>query len=57
MKKKWKREDYVFGPLHIIVRGYRANAQYGVLLWGDKTHKTLDIWVRQTLITFRRSQP
>jgi len=52
-----KREDYVFGPLHVIVRGYRGGGQFGFLLWGDRRRKTLDIWVRQTLITFRRSQP
>lgn len=48
------RKDLYIGPLHIIIRGYNDDPQYGTLLWGN-TNKTLDIWFNKTLITFRRA--
>ena len=53
-----ERADHHVGPLHVIVRGYTDNPQYGCLLWGgrDGIGRTLDVWVRQTLVTFRFSR-
>ena len=48
------RKDLYIGPLHIIIRGYNDDPQYGTLLWGS-SDKTLDIWFHKTLITFRRA--
>lgn len=51
------RKDWYLGPLHIIVRGYKENSQYGALLWGRKIRSTtLDIWFNKTLITFTRDK-
>lgn len=41
------------GPLHLIVRNYRDDPQYGFLAGGRRGTRTLDIWVRQTLFTLR----
>ena len=48
------RKDLYVGPLHIIMRGYREGPQYGTLFWGREVRNpTLDIWIKQTLFTFR----
>lgn len=49
------RKDLLLGPFHLIVRGYRDSPQYGVLLWGRRRSRTLDIWVYRTLLTLRRN--
>lgn len=49
-----ERKDFYIGPLHIIMRGYRENPQYGMLFWGKNIKDpTLDVWIKQTLFTFR----
>lgn len=50
------RKDFYIGPLHIIIRGYTDDPQYGTLLWGSN-NKTLDIWFNRTLFTFRKAKP
>lgn len=56
--QKYRRRDWFFGPLHLIKRGYRE-PQYGFLIWRDPAERTptLDVWVRRTLLTLRRSSP
>lgn len=51
------RKDYYFGRLHLIVRGYRDSPQYGILMWRAFKSEpwTIDIWIRQTLYTFRKN--
>ena len=50
------RKDLYVGPIHIIIRGYNDDPQYGTLLWGREINNpTLDIWFHKTLITFRRA--
>jgi len=49
---KYKRRDWVLGPVHVIRRGYREDSQYGILLWGT----TLDIWIKNTLWTIRKDK-
>lgn len=48
-----ERHDWLLGALHVIVRRYRGDRQYGLLLWGERVH-TLDVWLGRRLLTFRR---
>jgi hypothetical protein len=54
MRKKREREDYYFGPMHVIVRGHLQGPQYGFITWSIDRRHTLDVWFGQTLLTFRR---
>lgn len=48
------RKDLYLGPIHIIIRGYNGDPQYGALLWGKEIGSpTIDVWIKQTLFTFR----
>jgi hypothetical protein len=52
-----RRKDYYFWRLHLIVRGYTDEPQYGILMWRclKRDPWTLDIWFGQTLYTFRKT--
>lgn len=43
------RRDWHTGRLHVIRRNYGRPPLYGWMWWNG----TLDVWVRQTLWTFR----
>lgn len=47
------REDYFYGPFHMIFRKDCTDNQYGVTAWSIDRRWTIDIWLGNKFITLR----